>query len=185
MLDHRTIARSGNLPLVFIQGCGLPDSFIKSSGSPSLQRYFSCFISYSTADREFAERLFNDLQHKGVRCWFAPEDIRIGEKIRQSIDSGIRNRERLLVVLSKSSMESPWVEGEVEMAFEEERRRNESVLFPVRLDDAVLSAQDGWPAVIHHTYRHIGDFRNWLNKEAYSLSFGRLLRDLRQSKGQG
>ena len=38
-------------------------------------QYFSCFISYSTHDQEFADRLYADLQAKGVRCWFAPHDI--------------------------------------------------------------------------------------------------------------
>lgn len=85
-------------------------------------------------------------------------------------------------MLSKSSIESPWVEKEVETAFEEERRRNENILFPIRLDDAALSAEEGWPADIRRN-RHIGDFRNWHNKEAYSAAFGRLLRDLRYDSG--
>jgi hypothetical protein len=38
--------------------------------------FYSCFISFSSKDHEFAERLHADLQNKGVRCWFAPEDIK-------------------------------------------------------------------------------------------------------------
>jgi hypothetical protein len=41
---------------------------------------YSCFISYSTKDQEFAERLHADLQNKGVRCWFAPHDLRMVTK---------------------------------------------------------------------------------------------------------
>ena len=29
----------------------------------------------SSTDQEFAERLYSDLQAKGVRCWFAPHDV--------------------------------------------------------------------------------------------------------------
>ena len=43
--------------------------------------FYSCFISYSSKDQTFAERLHNDLPDKGVRCWFAPEDMTIGERI--------------------------------------------------------------------------------------------------------
>ena len=37
---------------------------------------------YSSQDQAFAERLHADLQSKGVHCWFAPEDMKIGDKIR-------------------------------------------------------------------------------------------------------
>jgi uncharacterized protein YjbI with pentapeptide repeats len=75
-LDHRTLACSGPLPLAFLRGCGLPDAFIDYL--PSLLgeplQFYSCFISYASKDHAFAERLHADLQNKGVRCWFAPED---------------------------------------------------------------------------------------------------------------
>jgi hypothetical protein len=35
-----------------------------------------CFISYSSKDDEFANRIHADLQNSGVRCWFAPHDLR-------------------------------------------------------------------------------------------------------------
>ena len=35
-----------------------------------------------------------------------------------------------------------------------------------------------WPALIRNT-RHIGDFRNWKDYDAYQQAFGRLLRDLK------
>jgi hypothetical protein len=59
---------------------------------------------------------------------------------------GIRLRDKVLLVLSAASIESAWVEGEVEKAFEEERQRGGLVLFPVRLDDAVLTTQQAGQA---------------------------------------
>jgi hypothetical protein len=76
-IDHRTLLKSGRLPLAFLRGCGLPDTlidYLPSLLSEAIE-FYSCFISYSTKDREFAERLHADLQNKGVRCWFAPHDI--------------------------------------------------------------------------------------------------------------
>jgi hypothetical protein len=76
-----TIYRSrGNIPEVFLRGCGVPEDFInylKSLVDKPIE-FYSCFISYSSKDQEFAERLHADLQSKGVRCWFAPEDLKIG-----------------------------------------------------------------------------------------------------------
>ena len=91
-LDHRTLARSGRLPLQFLRGCGLPDNLIEYLPyllNEAIQ-FYSCFISYSTEDQAFAERLHADLQNNGVRCWFAPHDIRAGKKIHEQIDEAIR-----------------------------------------------------------------------------------------------
>jgi hypothetical protein len=43
-------------------------------------QFYSCFISYSSKDQKFADRLHADLQNKGVRCWFAPHDMAIGAR---------------------------------------------------------------------------------------------------------
>ena len=67
------------------------------------------FISYSTHDQEFAERLHTDLQAEGVRCWIAPHDIHGGRKIHEQIKEAIRLYDRLLLILSEHSMKSDWV----------------------------------------------------------------------------
>ena len=63
-------------------------------------------------------------------------------------------------------------------AFAEERQRGTTVLFPVRLDDAVFETQEAW-AVMLRDDRHIGDFRAWKDHDAYQRALERLLRDLR------
>jgi hypothetical protein len=140
--------------------------------------YSSCFISYSSKDQRFAERLYGDLQKHGIRCWFAPEDLRIGERLRTGIDESIRRCDKLLLVLSKDSISSDWVEKEVETAMERERSQRQTVLFPIRLDDAVMGIKSGWPADIRRA-RNIGDFRRWENPARYKKAFERLLRDLK------
>src|SRR6266481_169595 len=118
-----TVYRSqGKIPEIFLRGAGVPDNFI--AYMPSLMwtgfQYYSCFISYSSQDQEFADRLYADLQAKGVRCWLATEDLKIGDKFRQRIDDAIRLHDKLLLVLSETSVRSTWVESEVETAFEKE-----------------------------------------------------------------
>jgi hypothetical protein len=89
-IDIRTLQRSGSLPLVFLRGVGLPDTLIEYLSSLLGQpiQHYSCFISYSSKDDEFARRLHADLQDKGVRCWFAPHDMKIGAKIRDPANLG-------------------------------------------------------------------------------------------------
>jgi uncharacterized protein YjbI with pentapeptide repeats len=182
-LDHRTLAKSGLLPLAFLRGCGLPDSLIDYL--PSLLnepfQFYSCFISYASQDRAFAERLHADLQNKGVRCWFAPEDMKIGDRLRPRIDETIRLYDKLLLVLSKTSVTSQWVEEEVEIALARERQQKTTILFPVRIDNTVMTLETGWPALIRNT-RNIGDFRRWKTHGVYQQAFERLLRDLKAAE---
>ena len=178
-IDIHTLQRSGTLPLAFLRGVGLPDTLIEYLPSLLNQaiQHYSCFISYSSQDDAFAHRLHADLQDKGVRCWFAPEDMKIGAKIRDTIDNAIRLRDKVLLVLSETSIASDWVEDEVDKAFEEERHRGGVVLFPVRLDDTVMETKEAWAAKLRRS-RNIGDFRAWKEHDAYQAALKRVLRDL-------
>lgn len=176
-----TIYKSGGkIPEAFLRGCGVPDEFITYMRSLVVHpiQFYSCFISYSSEDQDFANRLYADLQNKGVRCWFAPEDLKIGDKIRDRIDESIRLRDKLLLILSKQSIASDWVEHEVESALEEERLTGRTILFPIRLDDVVMESNRAWAALIRRT-RHIGDFTYWKEHDSYQKAFDRLLRDLK------
>jgi MinD-like ATPase involved in chromosome partitioning or flagellar assembly len=138
----------------------------------------SCFISYSSEDSGFAERLRIDLERRGVRCWFAPHDLPIGAKIRPAIDKAIRENSRMILILSASSMASSWVEKEVETAFEREGATGTTILVPVRLDKAIMEAREGWAADIRRQ-RNIGDFTSWRDAPSYASALTRLLGSLR------
>lgn len=175
-----TVYRSqGKIPESFLRGAGVPENFITFMhslvGKPF--DYYSCFISYSSKDQDFAKLLHAGLQQEGVRCWYAPEDLKTGDKFRQRIDEAIRIYDKLLVVLSENSTQSSWVEDEVEGALEKERQQNKLALFPVRLDNAVMKTDQAWAASLRRT-RHIADFTKWKDHDSYQSAFKRLLRDL-------
>jgi hypothetical protein len=71
-----------------------------------IHQYYSCFISYSFKDQKFAGQLYNDLQKKGVLCWLATHDLHIGKPILDAVDAEIRDRHRVLLILSKHSIKS-------------------------------------------------------------------------------
>jgi hypothetical protein len=179
-VDIRTLRRSGQLPLAFLRGVGLPDvliDYLPSLLGQAIQHY-SCFISYASNDEDFARRLHADLQDKGVRCWFAPEDMKIGAKILDTLDEAIRLRDKVLLIPSEAAITSDWVEDEVTKAFEEERQRGRLVMFPVRVDDAVFTTKEAWAAKLRAN-RNIGNFSHWKDHDAYQKALERVLRDLR------
>jgi hypothetical protein len=137
----------------------------------------TCFISYATRDQAFAQRLYDDLQNHGVKCWFAPHHLKAGDVFREKIDEAIYSYDRLLLILSEDSIKSAWVQDEVEACLERERHDQSRVLFPIRLDGSVFKAEEAWVASIRRR-RHIGDFHQWRNLQAYEKAFDRLLNDL-------
>jgi TIR domain/Pentapeptide repeats (8 copies) len=166
--------------LDFLRNVGLPDGWIDTYRASMLQviQYYSVFISYSSKDEMLAKRLYADLQCQGVRCWFAPEDMKIGDKIRNRIGEAIHLQDKLLLLLSENAISSTWVEEEVEAALEKERQQQRNVLFPICLDDSVARTTEGWAVLLRQT-RHIGDFTRWTEPQAYLQVFDRLLRDLK------
>ena len=150
-----------------------PVPLLPPSAAPS---YHSCFISYSSRDQIFAGRLYDDLVRAGVSCWYAPEDLAIGAKVRQAIDGAIDTADKLLLILSANSIASAWVEAEAEAAFDKEVG-DKLRMFPIRLDDMVMQTDTAWAAHIRRT-RYIGDFQQWQDAVAYERSLRRLLRDL-------
>jgi len=177
-----TIIRSeGNIPEVFLRGIGLDDTFINYVLSLAKQpiQYYSCFLSYSNKDQDFVDRLYADLQSKGVRCWYAPHELKPGDYYRHEIGKSIRVYDKLVLVLSQHSAESEWVEDEVNIALKREESMNmtRQVLFPLRLDHAVMESRRGWVRSLRY-HRHIADFTCWKDHDAYRKVFERLLHDL-------
>ena len=129
--------------------------------------YFSCFISYSHADKSFATRLHDALQGKGIRCWLDEKQMRPGDDMYKEIDRGIRLWDKVLLCCSKDSLqESWWVDNEIRIALDKERQlykeRGEQVLvlIPLNLDNYLL---DGWKSGKRQQIvdRVAADFTEW------------------------
>lgn len=157
------------LPVSFLRGCGLFDEEIEYFRS-RIQRPFkpySCYISYSHADTEFAERLYTALQSRGVRCWLDRYELAAGDKIDKHIDEAIRAHDKILLCASENSLRSWWIEREIEKALDLERRRAdvESEFEPrvivLDLDGYIVK---GWEGIYKQELlsRRLADFRDWM-----------------------
>ena len=125
-----------------------------------------------------------------ARVWFAPEDIKGGEKIYDQIERAIQLHDRLLLVLSENSMQSNWVETEIRRAIETEKRENRRKLFPIRITDYEtlkkwrrFDADSGRDLAVEVREYFIPDFSNWKDHDSFEKGFERLLMDLREAEG--
>ena len=188
-------ASKGKIPEVFLRGAGVPDLFLQYAASLAGKpfEFYSCFMSCSTKDGEFATRLDNDFQANGIRCWKGDRDARTGRSLPGEIDRAIRDYHKLVLIASESSLKSPAVNREIERALvqEDERLKRKhagdsdvdcDVLFPVRLDDFIFK---GWEheRKVDVAKKVIADARGWATDPAvYRRVLERLLRDLKSEK---
>jgi len=190
-----TIFKSkGKIPEVFLRGAGVPEDLIKYI--PALVgagiEFYSCFISYSSQDDEFARRLHARMQQEKLRVWFAPEDMKGGKKFLDQIDEAIRVHDKLLLVLSDASITSNWVMQEIRRARKREKKEGRQTFFPIRLTDMntlqeweCVDPDSGEDLALEVRKYHLPDFTNWKEHDAFEAAFAKLLRDLRRSEAGG
>jgi uncharacterized protein YjbI with pentapeptide repeats len=186
----------GHIPETFLRGCGVPASLIEYIPSliGALQpiQYYSCFISYSNANDEFARRLHGRMQQAGLRVWFAPHDLKGGRKTYDQIDEAILVYDKLILVLSEASTASGWVETEIRRARKKERDRQTSVLFPIRLmafdalqDWSLPDPDTGHDIAVDIRRYFIPDFTDWKDHDAFEVAFANLLGALKAATAKG
>ena len=57
------------------------------------------FISYSSQDSEFSQKLAHDLAKRGIPVWFDETELEPGDSIIGAIEAGIDRMEYLIVVV--------------------------------------------------------------------------------------
>lgn len=78
------------------------------------------FLSHNFADKPFARRLATDLDAQGIAYWLDEAEIKIGESLIEKIRGGIDAATYVAVILSPDSVNSPWVQREVDVALNQE-----------------------------------------------------------------
>ena len=184
---------------------GLPESFLLRAGYVSAEiqamrklystkaGFLSCFVSHAEADLDFAEKLIADLRRHNVRCWHYKSNMQGGEKWRSQIGNAVREHDKLLLICSRRSVYRENVVDEILDAIEQERATGVQKLYPIKLDDHVLSSgflsearekvvtkqwRDNWVPAVKEM--HMPDFSTWKTDEiAYHAAFLSLLDSLR------
>ena len=190
---------NGKIPEVFLRGCGLSDWEIESAklyipnlsneeinkvvykiydlrATQSIQ-ISPLFISYSSADTTFVDRLEKGLNKKGVRFWRDIHDMTAG-RLETQIDRAIRQNPTMLLILSNNSMNSDWVQHEVRKARELEKELGRDTLCPIALDDGWKSSR--WPQRVMEQVMeyNILDFSKWEDESTFNAKFAKLLSGL-------
>jgi hypothetical protein len=93
------------------------------------------FISHSSKDQKFAERLAEDLLALGHEPWLDAWRIKVGECIPSKIEHAVSEADYVVIVLSPDSVKSGWVDREWKSKYWDEIQETRTLVLPVLLRD--------------------------------------------------
>jgi hypothetical protein len=101
------------------------------------------FLSHSAADKPIVEQIKKRLELNGVSTWYDLDQLDIGDPILDMITKGIDESVFVAAFLSKSSINSKWVQVELRIAFEKSRDGN-AIFLPILLEGVKDSMIPGY-----------------------------------------
>jgi hypothetical protein len=119
------------------------------------------FISHASADKAFVDQLVEDLAAKSIPVWYDKLDLRIGDSVPGSINSGLTGSKYFAIVLSKASTESKWVREELNAALMKQVAQGGTFILPILIEDCDIP-----PLLAHRRY---ADFRTDYNSALTDL----------------
>lgn len=94
------------------------------------------FVSHASEDKErFVEKFARDLRERGVDAWLDKWEMKPGDRLVQKVfNEGIKDASVFIVILSRISVEKPWVKDELDAGIIK-RIDGEAKLIPIVIDD--------------------------------------------------
>jgi len=101
---------------------------------------YDVFISYNHSDKDFARKLVNDLEENRLKVWQDEPTMLPGHRIATEVVNGILSSRCLLCVLSPRSVQSEWVNTELDIALHraQEKGKDKMLVLPTLIEDCEL-----------------------------------------------
>ena len=96
------------------------------------------FISYSQADREFVDKLAMQLVAARHNVWMDRWELAIGDSLTEKISSALGGANAILVIVSKSSVQSEWFKRELSAGLIRELEEKRMLVMPCIIDDCEI-----------------------------------------------
>jgi TIR domain len=91
---------------------------------------FNVFISHSSQDQEFVDKLAQSLESEGVTVW-SERSIQPDSNWTEAIEEGLEQSRHILLVVSPESLNSPWANFETGMALSMAAKSPDTLVIPV------------------------------------------------------
>lgn len=92
---------------------------------------YDVFICHASEDKDFVEPLARALIDKGLKVWYAPIKLTIGDSLRQEIDRGLATSRYGVVVLSEAFFKKNWPQSELDALASRQNSEGRKVILPI------------------------------------------------------
>lgn len=96
------------------------------------------FLSHSHADKRFVRSLAAKLTSKRIKVWIDKAELRPGDSLIEKLRSALDAVTVVVAIISPASINSPWVNKEIEIATTQEIENRRLKVIPVLLNNCVL-----------------------------------------------
>ncbi len=83
------------------------------------------FISHSYQDKKFVNLLTSRLRDDGIQVWTDEKELAVGDNIEEKVTDAIKKTDYFIVVLSKNSTKSKWVNFELSATIRKDKHKNQ------------------------------------------------------------
>lgn len=100
---------------------------------------FDAFLSYNKKDLQWADKLKDALEDRGLKIWIDHSEIRPGDMIVEALENGLEQSRSMILLVSPDSINSGWVQEEYSRALALTKAPNRKLrLIPAILRDTKL-----------------------------------------------
>ena len=99
---------------------------------------YDIFLSHSSLDVDFTSNLYDLLEQAGFNVWYDEKRLTSNTHLLSDLPKYIGNSESFIVVLSKNSCYSTWVQDEYGYARELQKNKELKAIIPIVIDDCDL-----------------------------------------------
>ena len=94
----------------------------------------SFFLSHSSNDKEFVNRLAVDLSNQNLPVFFDKWEINVGDSIVEKINIALESMQGLILIISSNSINSNWVKKELSSALMQSLSDNSIDIYPILIE---------------------------------------------------
>ncbi len=102
-----------------------------TNAKPSIQ----AFLCHSSEDKHIVEQFAYRLRSTKSYVWFDKWEIKVGDSIVEKINEGLEKMTHLIIFLSKSSVNKPWVKKELSSALMRKLEDNSVRVMPIKINE--------------------------------------------------
>lgn len=141
----------------------LAEQLQKSSNTREFE--WDVFISHATEDKKtFVRELADRLEKNDLKVWYDEFTLKVGDKLRESIEKGLSTSQYGIVVLSHAFFQKDWPQRELSVLLERDSRNRKVILpvwlglevddikkyFPLMADMIACKAEEGMDKVVNN-----------------------------------